>query len=207
MLVDDYAGQPELKPFLDLVDVVKVDFRAITSTVDRVELCSALRVLKRQPHVFAEKVETCEEHKLAQLIFREAALFYLLLKCMNSAAWPPHVPIWTVTRSVVYMGTSPWIKWLMPAIIADNHCGDLKLELALLGTTRGHFFKWLASEVHWLGEDDAFMLDLFSTRSLTGVSAISGEVVGIMRQAAQTVQSVAKQSDILLNLIAEMKKS
>ena len=51
----------------------------------------------------------------------------------------------------------------MATIIADNRSSDLKLELALLGTTRGYFFKWLASEVHGPDEDDAFMLGLFST--------------------------------------------
>lgn len=213
LALDDYTGQPELRPFLDLVNIVKVDFREVTSTADRVELCAALKLLKGPPRlVLAEKVETREEYELAkrygyrlfqgyffqkpelvedrkvplhtesrlrllhglatleltpkelkQLISRDTALSYRLLKFINSAAWPPHVPIQTVPHAIAYMGTSPLKKWLMATIIADNHSSDLKIELALLGTTRGYFFKWLASEIHKPDEDDAFMLGLFST--------------------------------------------
>ena len=212
LALDDYAGQPHLRQVLDMVDIVKVDFRAVTDAAERMELCAALKLLRGQPRVLAEKVETREEYEVAkkygcslfqgyffqkpelvgdrkvplhaesrlrllhalatrelepkeleQLISRDTALSYRLLKFINSAAWPPHVPIRTVAHAIAYMGTSPLRKWLMATIIADNRSSDLKLELALLGTTRGYFFKWLASEVHGPDEDDAFMLGLFST--------------------------------------------
>lgn len=213
LALDDYVGQPRLESFLDLADIVKVDFRQMSATPDRVKLCATLKSLKGpRKLILAEKVESREEYDLAkkcgydlfqgyffqkpelmkdrkvplhtesklrllhalalrelapeeleQLISRDTALSYRLLKFVNSAAWPHHIPIQSVARAVAYMGTDPLQKWLMATVIADNHSSGLKMELALLGAARGYFFKWLASEVHKPSEDDAFMLGLFST--------------------------------------------
>lgn len=213
LALDDYVGQAQLRPFLDFVNIVKVDFREVVSLADRVELCTTLKLLKGPPRIaLAEKVETREEYEqakkygyslfqgyffqkpelvedrkvplhtesrlrllyalasrdlspkeLEKLILRDSALSYRLLKFINSAAWPPHVPIRTVAHAIAYMGTAPLRKWLMATLIADNRSSDLKLELALLGTRRGYFFQWLASEVGRPEEDEAFMLGLFST--------------------------------------------
>lgn len=96
------------------------------------------------------------------LLKRDSALTYRLLKFVNSPLLPPHNNIYTVGRAVTYLGLKHTRSWLMAAIIADGCKNDLKLENALIGTVRGFFLQWLAAETHAAGEDDAFTLGLFS---------------------------------------------
>ncbi|QOY85297.1 EAL and HDOD domain-containing protein [Paludibaculum fermentans] len=62
LVLDDYTGLPEFDPLLELVDWVKVDFRAI-SGADSVRI--ARRLKERKLRMLAEKVETVEERDSA----------------------------------------------------------------------------------------------------------------------------------------------
>jgi EAL and modified HD-GYP domain-containing signal transduction protein len=62
MLLDDYTGRPEHEAFLDVVDWVKVDLRAISGN-DSASL--ALQLKRRKLRLLAEKVETVEERDAA----------------------------------------------------------------------------------------------------------------------------------------------
>lgn len=66
LALDDYAGQEYLRPFLDMVDIVKVDFRLVPSEEKRRELYLTVKSLKGNPRlVVAEKVESFEEQDFA----------------------------------------------------------------------------------------------------------------------------------------------
>jgi EAL and modified HD-GYP domain-containing signal transduction protein len=58
LAVDDFSGQPELKPFVDLADIVKVDVLALDSDTDRV--AEVVSSLSGGPTLLAEKVEDLE---------------------------------------------------------------------------------------------------------------------------------------------------
>ncbi|MGC4050861.1 MAG: HDOD domain-containing protein [Paludibaculum sp.] len=62
LLLDDYTGRPEFEPFLDVVDWVKVDLRAV-STGESANLARQLK--RRKLRLLAEKVETVEERDAA----------------------------------------------------------------------------------------------------------------------------------------------
>lgn len=212
LALDDYTGQPHLKPFLDFVQIVKVDFREVTSASKRLELCTMLKSLGGTKLLLAEKVEDYEEYtfakkngyslfqgyffqrpelirsrkvsqhaestlrtlrilaspdltgqKLKSIFLCDSALTYRLLKYINSAIWPPHRDITTVDQATTYMGTIPLKKWLMTTTLADMRSNGIKNEVAVRGATRGYFFHWLASRIDKSGEEDAFILGLFST--------------------------------------------
>ena len=61
LILDDYFGQPHLKPFLDIVDFVKVDVKQ-ASAEDAAKIPAEFHA--RGIHVLAEKVETQEEFEL-----------------------------------------------------------------------------------------------------------------------------------------------
>ncbi len=62
VVLDDYVGRPVSEPLLDVIDWVKVDFRALTNG-DAAKLAGQLK--KRPLRLLAEKVETEGEHDLA----------------------------------------------------------------------------------------------------------------------------------------------
>lgn len=99
---------------------------------------------------------------LERIIMRDAALTYRLLKYVNSCVFPPHNPLTTVAQAITYMGLAVLQKWLMVAVVSKDLHNDMQLEVALLGTTRGYFFQWLAGRTGH-DPDDAFMLGLFSS--------------------------------------------
>ena len=55
LAVDDFFGQPELKPFLDLADIVKIDILALDS--DPVRIAEVVDALPEHLTLLAEKVE------------------------------------------------------------------------------------------------------------------------------------------------------
>ncbi|MBC17573.1 MAG: hypothetical protein CL942_11045 [Desulfovibrio sp.] len=56
LAVDDYFGQPELQPFLDLADIVKVDILEFDGNLERIaQTIDPLKKAKK--HLLAEKVE------------------------------------------------------------------------------------------------------------------------------------------------------
>ncbi|TVM35712.1 diguanylate phosphodiesterase [Oceanidesulfovibrio marinus] len=64
--LDDYSGQPELEPFLDLVDIVKMDFMAL----EHVDLIKTTQTIRQhgQFTLLAEKVATSKSLQLAQAL-------------------------------------------------------------------------------------------------------------------------------------------
>ncbi|MBG0791660.1 MAG: HDOD domain-containing protein [Desulfovibrionaceae bacterium] len=68
LAVDDFFGQPELRPFIDLADIIKVDVLALDADVERV--AKVVESLPHGPTLLAEKVEDIETfHKLKELGF------------------------------------------------------------------------------------------------------------------------------------------
>lgn len=62
LALDDYAGDKTQEPFLGLVDIVKVDFLAVT---DAQKQSLALRLARRGTRLVAEKLETQESYRQA----------------------------------------------------------------------------------------------------------------------------------------------
>ncbi len=65
LALDDYAGQPELEPFLDLVHLVKVEFQGLTPT-NALRITSALQA--RPVELLAEKIEDERGYQLAWVL-------------------------------------------------------------------------------------------------------------------------------------------
>jgi len=60
--VDDYFGQPQLKPFLDLADIVKIDILELDSDPERI--AEAIKIIPSDgPMLLGEKVEDNETFK------------------------------------------------------------------------------------------------------------------------------------------------
>jgi len=64
--VDDYFGQPELKPFIDLADIVKVDVLELAGNPERV--ADAVKNIPEGVTLLAEKVEDNESFRALQEI-------------------------------------------------------------------------------------------------------------------------------------------
>lgn len=62
--VDDYFGQPQLKPFLDLADIVKIDVLELEGDPERI--AEAIRDLPESVTLLAEKVEDKETFEALQ---------------------------------------------------------------------------------------------------------------------------------------------
>lgn len=62
LAVDDFFGQEELRPFVELADIIKMDILALGT--ERAHIESALAGLPRDAHVLAEKVEDNETFKI-----------------------------------------------------------------------------------------------------------------------------------------------
>ncbi|MGO9229937.1 MAG: EAL and HDOD domain-containing protein [Bryobacteraceae bacterium] len=101
-------------------------------------------------------------HKLADLLKREPALSYKLLRFVNSAWFGLRAPVESLERALTTIGEDAARKWLSVLTMA-NLAADHPTELAVSTLVRARFFELLAREagLSYL-RDDCFLVGMFS---------------------------------------------
>jgi EAL and modified HD-GYP domain-containing signal transduction protein len=100
--------------------------------------------------------------KLADLLKREPALSYKLLRFVNSAWFGLRAPVESLERALATIGEDAARKWLSVLTMA-NLAADHATELTISTLVRARFFELLATEAK-LGylRDDCFLAGMFS---------------------------------------------
>ena len=100
--------------------------------------------------------------KLADLLKREPALSYKLLRFVNSAWFGLRAPVESLERALTTIGEDAARKWLSVLTMA-NLASDRPTELTTSTLVRARFFELLAKEAG-LGylRDDCFLVGMFS---------------------------------------------
>jgi EAL and modified HD-GYP domain-containing signal transduction protein len=101
-------------------------------------------------------------HRLANLLKREPALSYKLLRFVNSAWFGLRAPVESIERALSTIGEDAARKWLSVLTMA-NLAADHPSELTVSTLVRARFFELLATEAG-LGylRDDCFLVGMFS---------------------------------------------
>jgi len=101
-------------------------------------------------------------HKLADLLKREPALSYKLLRFVNSAWFGLRTPVESLERALITIGEDAARKWLSVLTMA-NLAADRPTELAISTLVRARFFESLAGEAGLAHlRDDCFLVGMFS---------------------------------------------
>ena len=101
-------------------------------------------------------------HKLANMLKREPALSYKLLRFVNSAWFGLRDPVESLERALSTIGEDAARKWLAVLTMA-NLAADHPSELAVSTLVRARFFELLAAEAGFgYLRDDCFLVGLFS---------------------------------------------
>jgi len=101
-------------------------------------------------------------HRLADLLKREPALSYKLLRFVNSAWFGLREPVESLDRALFAIGEDAARKWLSVLTMA-NLASDHPTELAISALVRARFFESLAEEAGLRSlRDDCFLVGMFS---------------------------------------------
>lgn len=99
--------------------------------------------------------------KISQIIEKDIALSYKLLKLINSAAFSLRSEITSIKNVLTFLGTNELKKWLSIVII-NNYSENKPLELIRMSVIRAKFSELLAKELGCKNIDKFFILGLFS---------------------------------------------
>lgn len=208
LALDDFAYDPRFEPFIDLVDIIKVDFLQ-TSPQDRAALVQ--RIGNKNIKFLAEKVETKEDFnqalqagysyfqgyffskpnivsgkditsfkltylqllqeigkpdldfdELEEIIKRDVALSYKLLRYINSAAFSLRGNISSIKQALVLLGQKEIKKWV--SLVALRSIGEDKPdELVKLAISRGRFCELMSPKLGLKHRSpDFFLMGMFS---------------------------------------------
>ena len=104
-------------------------------------------------------LDLCE---LAELLKREPALSYKLLRFVNSALFSHQVPIESIRQAVLYIGEDSVRRWLSVITLMDL-ASDQPAELATGTLVRARFAELLAREAHLAARSEScFLMGMFS---------------------------------------------
>ncbi len=208
LALDDFAYDPRFDPFIDLVDIIKVDFLQ-TSPRERTALVQ--RIGNKEIKFLAEKVETMEDfnqalqagysyfqgyffskpnivsgkditsfkltylqllqeigkpdldfNQLEEIIKRDVALSYKLLRFINSAAFSLRGEISSIKQALVLLGQKEIQKWV--SLVALRSIGEDKPdELVKVAISRGRFCELVSPKLGLKHRSpDFFLMGLFS---------------------------------------------
>jgi EAL and modified HD-GYP domain-containing signal transduction protein len=100
--------------------------------------------------------------RLTDLLKREHALSYKLLRLVNSAWFARRAPIESIHQALLFIGEQSARKWLAIAALADL-AADQPSELALSTLVRARFAELLAAEASLAARaGDCFLMGMFS---------------------------------------------
>jgi EAL and modified HD-GYP domain-containing signal transduction protein len=115
-----------------------------------------LRILQELHHT------ELDFNRLTQLLKRETALSYQLLRFVNSALFTHRVPIESIHQALMFIGEDAAKKWLAVVALIDLTC-DQPTELMVNALVRARFAELLARHVGLLRKsEDCFLMGLFS---------------------------------------------
>ncbi len=206
--LDDFQYSPKFDAFIELADIIKVDF-LLTQGDDRRDVVQRLK--RPGLRFLAEKVETMEDYnqaksfgyelfqgyffnkpvvisgrslsgakmnylkiiqevampdldmdELEEIIKRDVALSFKLLKFVNSVVFSLRNEIRSIRQALVMLGQKEIVKWFSLILLGDLG-SDKPVELMINATSRAIFCELMGRKVGFKEDSqDLFMMGLFS---------------------------------------------